>query len=93
MSVKLGDRVGDRISRVNGICTARSEFLFGCVRVAITPEEGKDGKPAETFWIDEEQAFTEDPGVIQPRASHPLGTSDAPGGPRDDARRAADPVR
>jgi hypothetical protein len=53
--IKLGDRVTDKITGFKGIAVARCEYLNGCVRYEIQPEELNDGKISETFWIDQTQ--------------------------------------
>ena len=54
--IALGDRVKDRISGLAGIVVAKTEWLYGCVRVAVQPEKiGKDGKPLEMQTFDEPQ--------------------------------------
>jgi hypothetical protein len=39
----------------SGIATARSEWLYGCARICIEPEELHDGKPIERQWFDEQR--------------------------------------
>ncbi len=53
--VRLGQKVTDNITGFSGIVTARTEFLYGCVRVCVEPEELKDGKPIEAQWFDEQR--------------------------------------
>jgi len=53
--VKLGQKVRDKITGLEGIATARTEFLYGCVRVLIDPEGLHDGKPIESQWLDEQR--------------------------------------
>jgi len=56
--INLGDRVRDRISGIVGIAIARTEWLYGCVRISIQPEKAekdKPNKPAENFTVDEPQ--------------------------------------
>ena len=62
--IELGDRVKDKITGLKGIVTARHEYLYGCLRMAVQPEEGKDGKPIETFVVDEPQLELLKKGVI-----------------------------
>lgn len=50
----LGDKVKDRISGLIGIVMSRSEHLTGCNRYWASPQEVKDGKPAEGAWFDED---------------------------------------
>jgi hypothetical protein len=45
--VCLGDKVIDPLTGFCGIVTSRTEYLFGCVRVAVEPGETKDGKPMQ----------------------------------------------
>ena len=65
--VKLGDRVKDKISGLKGIVVARTEWLYGCVRVTIQPEEVKEGKPAEMATVDEPQLMVVKRGVVADR--------------------------
>jgi hypothetical protein len=43
--MKPGDMVLDRISGFKGVATCRPEYLNGCVRWQISPQELHDGKP------------------------------------------------
>lgn len=52
---ELGLRAKDKISGMTGVITARCEFLTGCNRYCITPQELKDGRPIEGMYFDEEQ--------------------------------------
>jgi hypothetical protein len=54
--IELGDRVQDKITGLGGIVVGRSEWLYGCERLIVQPEEVTDGKPAESFSLDEPQA-------------------------------------
>ena len=53
--IELGDRVKDRITGLTGIAIARTEWLYGCVRYSVQPEETKDGKPADCYVVDAHQ--------------------------------------
>ena len=90
--VSLGDRVKDIISGQEGIVTGISDYLAGCRRVQVVPEEIKDGLPIQGFWIDE--AMLE---VVQKEAVVPgkpkKEEEESTGGPRDDAERGADAER
>jgi len=55
MVIKLGATVRDSISGFTGIATARTEYLFGCVRVLVEPTELKDGVPLDSQWFDEQR--------------------------------------
>ncbi len=53
--VKLGEKYKDKISGFTGIATARTVFLFGCVRVLLESKKPKeDGTPIE-IWCDEQR--------------------------------------
>lgn len=68
MPVKLGDRVKDMLSDFEGVVTARSEFLYGCVRVQVTSRGLHEGKPIEPYWFDEPQLEVIE---IEPEAKKP----------------------
>ena len=53
--IKLGQKVRDSITGMKGTAIARTEFLYGCVRIAVQPTELKDGAPVESVYIDEPQ--------------------------------------
>lgn len=64
--IKLGQTVRDAITKLEGVVIARHEYLYGCTRLSIQPAEFKDGKPAEYFVIDEQQAISVDaPNVLE----------------------------
>jgi hypothetical protein len=52
---ELGKKAKDKISGMSGILTARCEFLTGCNRYCVTPQELKDGRPIEGMYFDEAQ--------------------------------------
>jgi len=94
--IGLGDRIKDRISGVTGIVTSVSDFLYGCRRLGLQPEGHKDGKPAESFWIDEPQAILLKSQVVKPAVVSADAPDEKPArrhGPRPDVRRAADARR
>lgn len=82
--IELGDRVKDIISGATGIVYGITEYLFGCKRIVVTPEAVKDGKPADTLYLDEPQCM-----IVQKHALNSSGVvAEAPaptrtGGPRD----------
>ena len=76
--IKLGSRVIDTISGFTGIVTARHEYLYGCVRVTVTPETLKDGKPIDAEWFDEHQVR-----VLKEKQVEFKAEKTASGGPQD----------
>jgi hypothetical protein len=56
MKIKLGHIVKDRISGFTGVVVARTEWLFGCVRVNVEPMKlDKDDKAVGSRVFDEPQ--------------------------------------
>lgn len=92
--VGLGQRVRDRISGLEGVVIARTEWLYGCARITVQPQDTKDGKPAETYTLDEPQIeiLGDDfvPDAVAARAAAP---EQGRHGDRPDAQRAPDPTR
>ena len=67
--VKLGTRVRDSITGFAGIAVCRTEYLYGCVRIGVEPQELQNGKPVESQYFDEqriEEASTAESGGPQP---------------------------
>ncbi len=54
-SIKLGDKVRDRISGFSGVIVAITEWLNGCRRLTISPQVLHEGKPVDTQTFDAEQ--------------------------------------
>ena len=52
---KLGDKVRDSITGFAGIVTAITEYLNGCKRVSVQPQNLKDGVPIDVQYFDVEQ--------------------------------------
>lgn len=52
---ELGVIGKDKITGFQGVLTSRCEFLTGCNRYCIQPQELKDGKPIEGLYFDEAQ--------------------------------------
>lgn len=93
--INVGDRVQDKITKLQGVAIARTEWLFGCVRVTIQPEGlDKDGKTKGSYTVDEVQCK-----VIKRKAfknikpNEPKKKKKPKYGPRDDPGRQADPSR
>jgi hypothetical protein len=55
VAIKLGSKVKDSITGFIGIAIGRTEFMYGCARILVEPQELKDGKPIETHWFDEQR--------------------------------------
>lgn len=82
-SIKLGSRVRDTLSELEGIVIARTEWLYGCVRLSVQPNGNKDGKPFEAFAIDEPQAVLVEDSIKEKAAAKHGGRDNIQ--PRKDA--------
>lgn len=99
--IELGDRVQDKISKLKGIVVAKTDWLYGCLRLTVQPESTKDDKPAATFTLDDPQVV-----LLEKKAVTPAGTlataspdgDDSPPAPRahggrNDPLARPDPTR
>lgn len=84
--IQLGQKVRDTLSGVVGTVIARTEWLYGCLRITIQPSGEKDGVPLDAFVIDEPQAALIEDTVADPAVAPAHG-------PRTDPGRAPDPTR
>lgn len=67
--VTLGNTYTDNVTGIEGVATARSTHLHGCVRVCL--EFLKDGKPEE-WWFDEQRLVDTSPAPTGgPRSTPP----------------------
>jgi len=53
--IELGDIVKDSISGFKGVVVAITDWVNGCRRLTLQPQEMKDGKPIENHTFDIEQ--------------------------------------
>jgi len=77
--IKLGNKVRDKVSGIEGIATGRCEYLNGCIQYCVHTKADKDNKSASP-WIDEGQLVVIGAGI----AAKPKPT----GGPSDNAPSA-----
>lgn len=83
--IKLGTKARDKITGLTGIATTKTQWLNGCLRVGIQPQEIKDGKPVDPSFFDVEQVEFLVGGLVK--------ESKRSGGPMPDPVRSADPKR
>lgn len=72
--INCGDRVKDKITGFKGIVVAKTEWLNGCLRISVQPEELHEGKPMEQQTFDVEQLSLIEAGVcvlVQPPTGGP----------------------
>lgn len=53
--INLGSIARDKITGFVGVVIAKTEWLNGCRRFTIQPQELKDGRPIEACSFDEQQ--------------------------------------
>ena len=96
VNIKLGQKVRDRITGIEGIAIGRTEWLYGCNRIVIQPKgTGSDGKPIESVVVDEPQCEVRGGGFMKEgeemrAALPPVGRH---GAGRPDPGRRANPTR
>ncbi len=54
-ALKLGDKVRDTVTGLEGTVVVESRFLNGCRRLGVQPELDKDGKMPDQYSFDEQQ--------------------------------------
>ena len=77
--VRPGDRVKDKVTGFTGIVSSRTEYLYGCFRINVQPEELHEGKLAPAATFDEPQLIVIEKQAIE-SPSIKLKTSQSPGG-------------
>ena len=75
---KWGDRARDTVTGFEGIVTAKTEWMNGCVRYALQSSTLKDGVPVDAFWVDEQ--------TIEVVKEEKIAASDRRGGPQRDPK-------
>lgn len=75
MSIKLGDKIRDKVSGFEGLCVGITTCLHGCNRLTIQPQGLHEGKPVDAFCFDEPQC------ELVEAKSYVVPKSDKPGGP------------
>ena len=53
--IKCGSKVKDKITGFTGIVVARTEWLYGCMRLLVQPTKLEKGKVQDTVQFDEDQ--------------------------------------
>lgn len=82
--ITLGSIVKDTLTGFKGMATGKTQWLFGCTRIAIEPTSCKDGKPIEMQWFDEQRIQVIKEGKPTPTKDATESTS---GGPQRDPSR------
>lgn len=82
-TIKLGQRVRDVVTGLEGIATARVEFLTGCAQYGVAPGLDKDGKVMDTQYFDWTRLRIVDAALVMDQRPEPAFA----GGPNRDAPR------
>ena len=81
-TIKLGQRLKDKVTGLTGIATSRCEYLNGCVQFAIQPPVNEKGENVTDIWIDEGQLEFVDHGVLPESKPKPKPQASSGGGYR-----------
>jgi len=60
-----GDRVKDAISGFEGIVSARTQYLTGCIQYGISYETLLEGKVPDAIWMDEDRLTLSQAGAFE----------------------------
>lgn len=71
-TVRVGQKVRDKITGFVGIVIARTEWINQCHRITVQPGIDKDGKVPESYTFDEPQAEILE-GGFEPKADRKTG--------------------
>jgi len=88
--IKLGIRVKDSITGYEGVAIARTDWLYGCVRITIQGDLDKDGQVPDNVTFDEDQ-LTAIPNAV--KKANEKKKKDEPAGDRSTPTRHANPQR
>lgn len=93
MSIELGSKVRCKVTGFTGIAIARTQWLTGCMRITVQPQElDKDGKTRDTGCFDEPMLEVLSAPAKTKIHAHPQ-TATSPGGPRPAPARQKDVKR
>lgn len=84
--IELGSKVKDKVTGFKGIVSGRYEYLYGCCRYSVQPEElTKEGKVADALSFDEDALE-----ILTQAKPHVMKKT---GGPQRDPSPRKDPGR
>ena len=93
--IELGSKAKDRITGIIGIVTCRADYLYGCIRYDLQPQDLKDGKAQEPYFIDEKQLEVLEPPtnyIINEETKREIAKKPTHG-PRQNPVNRIDPIR
>lgn len=84
--IELGAICRDKVTGFKGMVICVAQWLHGCKRVTIQPQELKDGKPIDPYTFDSYQL------EVVTRGKGKLATKALTGGPRPEPTRSKVPA-
>jgi hypothetical protein len=78
LKFRLGNKIKDMVSGVEGITTSFVVYMNGCIQWSINRELDKDGKPYETLYYDQQQCQLIDSGIVDDIDEPKQSTGGAP---------------
>lgn len=81
--IKLGSKIRDNITGLEGVATARATYLYGCVRIELTPDKLDNGKIMDSYFLDEQRCEV----LKEKKPKVSKDSSAKTGGPQKDAIR------
>ena len=76
--IELGDLVRDVVTGFEGVVVARTEWMYGCVRLTLQAKALHDGKPVETCTFDEPGCALVERGTAHVPWTRPAGGREGP---------------
>jgi len=62
--IKLGQKIRDRVTGLEGIATAKVEYLNGCIQFGLRPPVKADGTLPDVHYIDQGQLEVVGEGIL-----------------------------
>ena len=85
-----GDEVRDELTGFEGVITAQTFNIIGCVQYAVEAKVTKDSSESKIYWLDEDRlekiGESKAKARIQERSLSPVVPVARPGGPRREGR-------
>ncbi|MBA7661254.1 hypothetical protein ES703_69269 [subsurface metagenome] len=85
--IKLGDKVKDTITGLEGTAVAKIWYMNGCIQYEVQPKGLKDGTIIKSVWIDEGQLIVKKAKIKIEKEKPPGGSRSVPSGSSHPKRR------
>lgn len=73
MKFKLGNKIRDKVTGVEGITTGYVTYMNGCIQWNIHPKADKEGKTTDANYYDEQQLEFIDDGIADVASNKKTG--------------------